>query len=112
MSQKKKTPRRSSHGPLTLEDLHLQCEESDALARRYGSLTVAQERYEELLERGDLTGAPWECEAWWVLNAPAELHDRPDKDPRNAPEIYAAQERMLEEFEELRAVWLEVNGYS
>ncbi len=103
------------HGPFGLDDLHLQCEEPNGLEPRYGSLEAAQERYEELLDRGDLIGKPWDCEAFWRLNAPEELHERPVRDPRlfeSHPETFAAQEHALEDFEDLRAVWLQVNGYS
>jgi len=100
------------HGPFSLDDLHLQCEEPNGLEARFGSLEAAQERFEELLNRGDLQGHPWDCEAFWRLNAPEELHDRPDRDPRSDPETFAAQERELEEFEARRAAWLEANGYS
>ena len=100
------------HGPLTTDDLQLQCEPADALERRCGSLTASQERYEELLERGELRGERWECEAFWKLNAPAELHDEPWVEWRlfdTHPDLVSAQERELEEFQARRAAWLEAN---
>ena len=99
-------------GPLNTDDLQLQCEPADALERRYGALTAAQERYEELLERGDLMGERWECAAFWKLNAPPELHDEPWVEYRifdTHPEIMAEQEQELEEFQARRAAWLEEN---
>jgi len=102
------------HGPLGLDDLQLQVEQDDAaLERRYGSLTAAQDRYEELLERGDLSGERWECEAFWKLNAPAELHDEPWVEWRlfdTHPDLVSAQERELEEFQARRAAWLRENA--
>jgi hypothetical protein len=98
-----------------LDDLHLQCEGPDGLERRFDSLEAAQERFEELLNRGDLIGKPWDCEAFWQLNAPPELHEKPVRDPRlfeSHPATYAAQESALSEFEARRAEWLEWNGHS
>jgi len=103
------------HGPFNLYDLHLAGPDCDGLVERYGSLEAVQERYEELLERGDLVGKRHDCEAFWRLNAPEELHEVPVRDPRlfeSHPEIFAAQERELEAFNERRKAWLEENGYA
>ena len=93
-------------------DLGLPCYDAESLVKTFGSLEAAQDRWEEVVERGDVPGKPWDCEAWWALNAPPELHVRPDRDPRHDPETFAAQEHALEDFEARRAEWLEWNGYS